>query len=40
MAPADDDDALAAEWESALGDGEGGEGDGDDLAADHLHPNP
>ncbi len=36
MAPADDDDALAAEWESALGDGEGGEdsGDGDDLAAE------
>ena len=35
MAPADDDDALTAEWESALGDGEGGEdsGDGDDLAA-------
>ena len=34
MAPADDDDALAAEWESALGDGEGGEDDGDDLAAE------
>lgn len=37
MAPADeDDDALAAEWESALGDGDGDEddGDGDDLAAE------
>ncbi len=35
MAPADDDedDALAAEWESALGDGEDDEGD-DDLAAE------
>ncbi len=35
MAPADDEDqdALAAEWESALGDEEGGEGD-DDLAAE------
>lgn len=37
MAPADDEDqdALAAEWESALGDEGGGEGEGeDDLAAE------
>ena len=32
MAPGDDDEALAAEWDSALE--EGGEGSSDDLAAE------
>lgn len=34
MAPGDDDDALAAEWDAALEENEGGEGDSDELAAE------
>ncbi|MBO6947010.1 MAG: flagellar motor switch protein FliM [Rhodospirillales bacterium] len=34
MAPGDDDDALAAEWDAALEDSEGGDGDADELAAE------